>query len=183
MNMAKILVEKEVHNAMIGLNENSASGPDGFSISFFRYCWEIVGEDITRLIQAFFYGQELTKFFTHTNLILIPKREVIKGFVDLRLISLSSFINKIISRVIHDRLVQTLPKIISHNQLGFVKGRNIVENVLLAQEIIRDINKRSRNTNVVIKLDMEKAYDRVSWFFLTKVLRKFGFSETLIDMI
>lgn len=162
MNMAKILVEKKVHNAVIGLNKNSASGPAGFSSSFFEYCWEIVGEDITTLIQTFFYGQELTKFFTHPNLILIPKREVIKSFVDLKPISFSSFINKIISRVIHDRLVQTLPKIISHNQSGFVKGRNITENVLLAEEIIRDINKRSRNTNVVVKLDMEKAYDRVS---------------------
>lgn len=88
-----------------------------------------------------------------------------------------------ISRVLHDRMVEVLPKIISQNQAGFVKGRSITENVLLAQEIIRDINRRNRNTNVVVKLDMTKAYDRVSWIYLTKVLRCFGFSEVIIDMI
>lgn len=58
-----------------------------------------------------------------------------------------------------------------------------MENILLAQEIIRDINNRNQHVNVVVKLDMTKAYDRVFWIYLTKVLRKIGFSEVLIDMI
>lgn len=60
---------------------------------------------------------------------------------------------------------------------------SISENVLLAQEIVRDINKMDKNVNVVVKLDMTKAYDRVSWIFLTKVMRSFGFGEKMIDMI
>ncbi|XP_060170581.1 uncharacterized protein LOC132601517 [Lycium barbarum] len=80
-------------------------------------------------------------------------------------------------------LAKVLPNIISHNQTGFVKGRSIAENILLAQEIIRDINLRAKHTNVVIKLDMAKAYDRLSWIFLTKVLRQFGFGEVLIDLV
>lgn len=55
-----------------------------------------------------------------------------------------------------------LPKIISPNQLHFVKGRNIMKNILLAQEIIRDINKRKKHMNIVVKLDMAKVYHRVS---------------------
>ncbi|XP_060202276.1 uncharacterized protein LOC132630725 [Lycium barbarum] len=47
----------------------------------------------------------------------------------------------------------------------------------------RDVNKRNKLHNVVVKLDMAKAYDRVSWIFLTKVLRQFGFSEVIIDMV
>lgn len=42
---------------------------------------------------------------------------------------------------------------------------------------------RNKNANVVVKLDMAKTYDRVSWIFLTKVMRRFGFCETIIDMI
>lgn len=57
-----------------------------------------------------------------------------------------------------------------------------MENVLLAQEIIRDINRRNKNVNVVVKLDIKKTYDRVSWVFLTRELRRFGFSEVMIDM-
>lgn len=76
-----------------------------------------------------------------------------------------------------------LHKIISPNKSGFVKGRSIPKNILLAQEIVRDINKRAKHFNVVIKLDMAKAYDRDSWVFLTKVMRRFCFGERMVDMI
>lgn len=58
-----------------------------------------------------------------------------------------------------------------------------MENVLLAQEIIREIRLRTKSANVVIKLDMTKAYDRLSWLFITKVLRKLGFNEVIIAMV
>lgn len=92
---------------------------------------------------------------------LIPKKELVSTFDDLRHISLSSFINKIISWLIHGRMIWCLLEIISANQLGFIKGRSIFENVLLEQEIIRDINLRKKNYNVVAKLDFSKTYDKV----------------------
>nr|XP_009624162.1 uncharacterized protein LOC104115277 [Nicotiana tomentosiformis] len=67
---------------------------------------------------------------------------------------------------------------------GFVKGRSIVENMLLTQEIITDIRLRTKaGPNVVIELDMTKAYDKLSWLLLTKVLRKMGFCEQFISLI
>lgn len=97
--------------------------------------------------------------------------------------NLSNFVNKIISRLLHQRIIRLLPSIISRNQSGSVKGRSITENVLLTQEIIKDINRRKKFHNVVIKMDMGKAYDKVSLVFLIKVLQRFGFSELLIDMV
>lgn len=88
-----------------------------------------------------------------------------------------------ISRTLHNRLEGSLPRLISQNQYGFVKGRNISENVLLAQEIIGDIGKRGKPANVVIKLDMAKAYDRVNWRFLVRVLEKMGFDANVVDLI
>lgn len=66
-------------------------------------------------VRAFFCGQELPRFVTHTNLVLIPKKQEVKNFTDMRLISLSCFINKVISRLIHGRFVGVLPKLISQN--------------------------------------------------------------------
>ncbi|XP_075108822.1 uncharacterized protein LOC142180675 [Nicotiana tabacum] len=69
-------------------------------------------------------------------------------------------------------------------QAGFVKDRSIVENVLLTQDIVTDMRLRTKaGPNVVIKLDMMKAYDRLSWLFITKVLRKTGFSERFIGLV
>ncbi|XP_060170531.1 uncharacterized protein LOC132601468 [Lycium barbarum] len=109
------------------------SGP--VSGHFFQTCWHIISENVTNMVRDFFCGQELPRFITHTNLVLIPKKEVINTFTDMRSISLSTFANKIISRVLHERIIPLLPGIISNTQIGFVKGRSIVENVLLAQEI------------------------------------------------
>ena len=62
-------------------------------------------------------------------------------------------------------------------------GRNIIDNYRLAQEIVSGIEKKSRGGNVVLKLDMAKAYDKLSWFFLVNILRRFGFGECFIDMV
>ncbi|XP_075109126.1 uncharacterized protein LOC142180920 [Nicotiana tabacum] len=174
---------EEVKQAMYGLNGDSAGGSDGFNGCFFHSCWDIVGEDVMDMVKAFFNGQDLPRFITHTNLVLLPKKKEVITFSDMRPISLSNFINKVFSRVIHERLAGLLRNLISDEQAGFVKGRSIVENVLLTQEIITDIRLRTKaGPNVVIKLDMMKAY-RLSWLFLTKILRKMGFSERFIGWV
>nr|XP_009782874.1 PREDICTED: uncharacterized protein LOC104231558 [Nicotiana sylvestris] len=136
------------------------------------------------MVRAFFNGHELPKCVTHTNLVLLPKKKEVTTFSDLRPISLSNFSNNVISRVVHERLVKFLPSLISEKQSGFVKGRNIVENIILTQEIVTDIRLRTKaGPNVILKIDMTKAYDRLSWLFLTKVLRKIGFTERLIGIV
>ncbi|XP_016454374.2 uncharacterized protein LOC107778605 [Nicotiana tabacum] len=161
--------KEEVRHAVFGLNGESAGGPNGFTGCFFQFCWDIIGDDIVDMVKAFFNGCELPRYVTHTNLVLLPKKKEVITFSDMRLISLSNFVNKMFSRVVHERLAVLLPNLISEEQAGFVKGMSIVENVLLTQEIIKDIRLRTKvGPNVVTKLDMAKAYDRLSWLFLTK---------------
>lgn len=181
--MERVPTKGQVGKVVYELNGDSISGQDGYSRHFFQSCWETVGDDVWNMIKAFFSGYEIPRFITHTKLVLIPKKEVVDNFGDLRPISLSTFANKIISRLIHERISVVLSKLISNNQSGFVKGRSIKENVLLAQEIIRDMNRRNKLHNVVVKFDMAKAYDRVSWKYLIQVMKRFGFSERIIDMI
>ena len=96
---------------------------------------------------------------------------------------MSNFLNKVISRILVERLAGVLPRIISPQQSGFVKGRSMANNFLLAQELMSEIGRKCREENLALKLDMAKAYDRVSWPFLIAVLRRFGFGERFIDMV
>lgn len=73
--------------------------------------------------------------------------------------------------------------IISLKQADFFQGRSIAENVLMLQEIVSEIGKRGKTPNLVIKLDMMKVYDRVEWMYLTKVLRRLGFGDRIIDTV
>ena len=80
-----------------------------------------------------------------------------------------------------------LSLVIAPNQSGFIKGRLLSDNALLAQELIHDLgkelNSRGRSPNLALKLDMAKTYDRVQWPFLLRVLEKMGFSPTWVGMI
>lgn len=113
----------------------------------------------------------MPKYFSHTCLVLLPKLTYPNKLSEIRPIRLSNFNNKVMSKLIYLRLDPILPTLISPNQSGFVRGRNIAENIILDQEIISRIKKPIIGGNVVIKLDMAKAYNMISWSFVCLVLR------------
>nr|XP_027099065.1 uncharacterized protein LOC113718354 [Coffea arabica] len=173
----------EVYRVVRSMDGDSAAGPDGFTGKFFTFAWEVVAQDVYNAILSFFCGAELPRFITSTSIVLIPKKPNPQEFSQFRPISLCNFFNKLLSRILADRVAYVLPKIISPQQTGFVKGRNITDNFLLAQEVVSGIAKKNRGGNVVLKLDMSKAYDRVAWHHIIGVLRRFGFGEIFIDLV
>jgi hypothetical protein len=66
-------------------------------------------------------------------------------------------------------------KLISPTQTTFILGRNIMEGVVILHETIHEIHRKMMS-GVVLKLDFEKAYDKVNWNFLQQTLRMKGFS-------
>ncbi|XP_071918841.1 uncharacterized protein [Coffea arabica] len=174
---------KEVHQAVRAMDGDSAAGPDGFTGKFYTFAWEVIAQNVYNAVLSFFYGAELPHFVTSTSIVLLPKVSNPQDLSQFRPISLCNFFNKLLSRILADKVAGVLPRIISPEQSGFVKGRNISENYLLAQEVVAGIGKKARGGNVVLKLDMSKAYDRVSWLHIIGVLRRFGFGERFIDMV
>lgn len=162
------------------MDHNSSSGPDGFHGKFDIHCWNIIKNDLLQAVLAFFSGNQLPIAWTSTTIVTIPKVQAPTSLNHLRPIYLCNFCMKIISKMLNNRMCEVLPDILSKNQSGFIQGRNIHDNVLLSQEMAQFLD---RGNTRILKLAMEKAYDRMSWFFMTKVLRQFGFSEFIIDMI
>ncbi|XP_019264569.1 PREDICTED: uncharacterized protein LOC109242177 [Nicotiana attenuata] len=148
----------ELKEVVFSMNPTSAAEPDDFNGKFYQSCWDIIKANLLNVVLAFFGGCSIPKYMTSTCSVLLPKVEFPNSLSEFRPISLSNFINKIISKVICSRLAPILPRIISANQSGFVRGRNISENIMLAQEIVHGIKKPNEGSNVVIKLDMAKAY-------------------------
>ncbi|XP_009621758.1 uncharacterized protein [Nicotiana tomentosiformis] len=83
-----------------------------------------------------------------------------QSFTELRPISLSNFSCKILSKLVNWRLSPLMQKLVSPNQTGFIKGRSITKNIMLTQDMVHNIAKPSSGGNVILKLDMAKAYDK-----------------------
>lgn len=83
------------------------------------------------------------------------------------------------------RLKDILPAVVSENQSAFVPGRLITDNALITLEIFHSMKYRNRSRKgvVAIKLDMSKAYDRVEWGFLRKLLLTMGFDGRWVNLI
>ena len=108
-------------------------------------------------------------------IVLLPKKSMTKKISDFRPISLITSFYKIIAKVLSGRLRGVLLETIHSTQGAFVKGRQILDAVLIANEIV-DERRRSGEEGVVFKIDFEKAYDRMRWDFLDQVLEKKGFN-------
>ncbi|CAH9096848.1 unnamed protein product [Cuscuta epithymum] len=173
----------EIKEAVWGLNPNGAAGPDGYNGKFFKKCWHIVGDDVVSAVQEFFIGVPIPKGMSSSLIVLIPKKDNPESFTDYRPICLSNFVNKVCTKVLANRLAILLPKLISDEQAGFLKGKDIADQILIGQEMIHAIDKKVRGSNLVIKLDMAKAFDRLSWNFLSKILQKFGFAMHFIQLV
>jgi hypothetical protein len=71
-------------------------------------------------------------------------------------------------------------RIILNNQSAFIKGRYILESVVTAHEIVHSVSKEKKH-GIILKLDYEKAYDRVNLDFLFDILKARNFNPTWIN--
>ncbi|XP_073305752.1 uncharacterized protein [Primulina huaijiensis] len=124
---------EEVRATVFSIHPDSVAGPDGFSSAFFQHCWEIVHQDVFGAVLDFFRGSTMPQGFTATTITLIPKIEGSRAWSDFRPISLCNVTNKIISKLLYSRLRDVVERLVSPNQSGFVPGRMISDNILLAQ--------------------------------------------------
>lgn len=152
---------------------------------FYKRYWDVVGADVTREVKHFLSGGSMPPGWNNTVVVLIPKVKCPERLKDLRPISLCNVVYKIAAKVLANRLKSILPDIISLNQSAFVPGRLITDNVLLAYEMTHFMQNKRYGADgfAALKLDMSKAYDRVQWVFMRKMMEKLGFAAGWVDTI
>ena len=185
MDLSRSFTKEEVLAALKQLHPTKSLGPDGMSTLFFQKYWTIVGNNVTNLVLNVLNSGMSMAEINKTNIALVPKNKNPQRMTDFRPISLCNVVYKLISKTLANRLKAILPYIISENQSAFVANRLITDNVLVAYEIMHYIkHKRGGNDGfMAAKLDMSKAFDRVEWSFIDKVMRRMGFNESWIGLV
>ncbi|WJZ87793.1 hypothetical protein VitviT2T_007145 [Vitis vinifera] len=168
--------EEEIHFALMEMRGDKAPGPDGFTMAFWQDCWDVVKEEVMELFKEFFEYGSFAKSLNTTFLVLIPKKGGADDLGDFRPISLLGSLYKLLAKVLANRLKKVLDRVVSVDQNAFVRGRQILDASLVANEVIDYWYKR-KEKGLICKLDIEKAYDSINWNFLMKVLRKMGFGS------
>nr|CAN74005.1 hypothetical protein VITISV_006236 [Vitis vinifera] len=173
---------EEVFSALSELNGDKVPSPDGFPLAFWQFCWNFVKDEIMGFFKDFFERGKFVRSLNTTFLVLIPKIGRAEDLSDFRPISLVGGLYKLLAKVLTNRLKKVVGKVVSSTQKAFVEGRQILDAVLIANEAIDSLLKR-KESGVLCKLDLEKAYDHINWDFLLTVLQKMGFGEKWADWI
>ncbi|XP_074304572.1 uncharacterized protein LOC141639314 [Silene latifolia] len=118
-----------------------------------------------------------------TVITLIPKTGRPTSVKHYRPISCCNVIYKVISKLLCSRLALILPDLICKTQGAFVKGRSILENILICQDLIRQYNRGKASPRCLFKLDLQKAYDSIEWAFVDQMLEALLFPEKFRRMI
>lgn len=165
--LVKSVTIEEVTEAMQQLGANKAPGPDGLNGLFYKKHWPDLRQGIFSEVKQFFETGQLNPVINRTQITLIPKVQNPEKLEQFRPISLCNFIYKIISKVMTNRLKPLLPNLIAEEQSASVGGRQIQDNILIVQEVLHKVRTRERKSKfqAVLKLDMQKAYDKIEWDF------------------
>ncbi|XP_060968361.1 uncharacterized protein LOC133035936 [Cannabis sativa] len=141
-------------------------------------------KDNTREISEVFRSGIVHQGLNFTFICLIPKVNNPTRMEQFRPISLCNFPYKIIAKILANRLRSYMESLISPLQSAFILGRWIVESSILTQELVHTIRKkRGVGGLMAIKLDMHKAYDRMEWDFVRKVLQANRFDDKACGLL
>ncbi|XP_026398917.1 uncharacterized protein LOC113294756 [Papaver somniferum] len=183
-NMLNVIpTRKEIYTAVKEMDPDSAPGPDGFAGWFYTSTWDIIGDDLTLAIQFCWSRGFIPKVMNANFLTLLPKVQGAKKASQFRPIGMSNFCFNIFKKIITTRIGGVIEKIVSPQQGAFIKGRNIQNQIVLASELINEMETTRRGWNVGLKLDITQAYDSLSWDFLFQAMYTFGFSAKFIQWL
>jgi hypothetical protein len=151
------------------MKPDSTPGPDGLAVLFFKRFWEIPRAPILAMLNDFALGRVDIARLNYGIISLIPKVKGVDRIKQFRPIALINVILKFVSKSYAIRLAPLAHMTIDCSQTAFIQGRCLHEGALALHEIVHELHSKKQES-LLLKLDFEKAFDRVNWDFLQEIL-------------
>jgi hypothetical protein len=155
---------------------NAAPGPDGLPVGFYREFCQEIKSILLEMFQDLYRGNMNLKRLNYGMISLIPKLKEANNIRQYRPICLLNVDYKWFKKVFTVRVTPYTDKLISSTQTTFIPQRYTLESVIILHEILHELGVKKMK-GAALKLDSEKAYDKVRWSFTMEVLKKKNFLE------
>jgi Reverse transcriptase (RNA-dependent DNA polymerase) len=176
--------ESEIRHAVFQLGPDKAPGPDGLTARFIQQNWEVLKPDISKIIKRAFLTSQAPPEWTTCHIVLIPKANETNTPKDFRPISIGNILYRLVAKIITNRLLPHMSRIVSPAQTAFIRGRSITDNTILMKEVLHSYNLNTyTDESFALKADINKAFDSVEWAFIEHGLRKINVPESLNKLI
>lgn len=174
-----LVTMEELTSAVKNLKNDKSPGSDGFTAEFFKFFYRDLRKLMLRSINYGFIKGEMSVTQRQGIITCIPKEGKEKRFIkNWRPITLLNTVYKLASSCIADRIKLVLPDLIHQDQKGFMKNRNIGDNIRLLYDTLV-YTKEKNKQGLLLSVDFFKAFDCLSWTFIQRALTKFNFGEDI----
>ncbi|XP_061368484.1 uncharacterized protein LOC133311446 [Gastrolobium bilobum] len=175
---------EEVRKAFFQMPPLKAPGPDGFPALFYHKNWDLIKDQVFKSMKCYLKNPDQIKEINHTLLALIPKIERPCFMRQFRPIALCNTVYKGLSKILVNKIKPFIGNLISPNQVSFIPRRNIQDNIIIVQELIHSIHRMTgKKCFFSIKIDLEKAYDKLNWGFIRSFLEEVQLPSDLIAVV
>jgi len=142
----------EIEKVVKESDENKSLVPDGFNFAFIHEFWYLMKGRVRIMFDQFYGNSVLHRSFWSNFIVLIPKVDEPFALKDYRLITLVGCLYKLISKVLGAHLAMVLNSVISTSQSTFLKGRDLVNGVIVINEVVDGDFKVGRNEMEILHL-------------------------------
>lgn len=173
----------ECAKALKDMPNDKSPGSDGLTTNFYKFFWPDIKDLLFDSYCYSFKNGILSPDQRRAVINLIPKKDKdLRHLKNWRPVSLLNTDYKILTKTLSNRLQQVISKLIHSDQVGYIHGRFIGENIRTISNLMT-YTSLNKIPSLIALVDFEKAFDTIEWSFLFESLQRYNFGDSFIGWI
>jgi len=154
MHICQDFTNLDIKEAIFSIPNNKSPATDGFNSGFNKNTWQNIVSLVCSTVREFFTNGIMPSYISNTKLIVLPKVPHPYNALEFRPIYFCNVIYKTISKLICNRIKEVLPSLNDQSQGAFVKGRELLHNVLNCRDLARGYQRKNISPRCLLKIDL-----------------------------